>query len=352
MLQERWVNDGRLVIFIPRLNDEPQNQINDDLIDWYDRAMDIADVSTFWCPEDVDLYWFPATVAAGKDDRRVVCGAPLHHPQSGYLLRYAKHNAISVVTTLSDMATKVLDLIGRGAPRIAGEREIPLHVWQTESFQRWYAAQTTAGNELRGARLVWTFNTGPQKKLLLYWALHVSVWVRAEHRIKSNEVVVSRPDISVLAFYQRRPNIDETIIILVREFRSPASTPDGLVHELPSGSGSDGSDARDQAVKEAEEETGLAIDVSRIRSYGSRQLAATVSAHHAHLFAAEITDEELAQLRTAQEEMHGSDDIEQTWTEITTFGDLRRNSIVDWTTLGMISEIILDIAAELYPRTL
>lgn len=129
--------------------------------------------------------------------------------------------------------------------------------------------------------------------MLVYWALHVRIYVRAEERAKSNEVVISRPDISVMALYQRGATIDDTTIVLVREFRSPASTPDGLVPELPGGSAEAEASAVDQAITETEEETGLAIDVRRIREHGSRQLAATMSAHHAHLFAAEITDEEL-----------------------------------------------------------
>jgi len=128
----------------------------------------------------------------------------------------------------------------------------------------------------------------------------------------------------------------------VREFRSPASSPDGLVHELPGGSSTDGGSALDQAIAETEEETGLTIDVERIRSHGSRQLAATMSAHHAHLFAAEITDDELGRLRASLTTPHGVDGTERTWPEITTFGELRRRRLVDWATLGMITEAVLD----------
>ena len=77
---------------------------------------------------------------------------------------------------------------------------------------------------------------GHARQFLLYWALHVRVYVRAEQRVKSNEVVISRPDISVMALYRRGETIDDTTVVLVREFRSPASTSDGLVHELPGGS--------------------------------------------------------------------------------------------------------------------
>jgi hypothetical protein len=81
--------------------------------------------------------------------------------------------------------------------------------------------------------------------------------------------------------------VTQTILVLLgvarAHVRAPASTTDGLVRELPRGSVAE-SDAIHQAVRETEEETGLAIDIQRMRTQGSRQLAATVSAHHAHLF--------------------------------------------------------------------
>ena len=233
----------------------------------------------------------------------------------------------------------------RSAPGRAaapGECEVPLPVWRSGSFQRWYAAQTSAGNTLLGARQVWTFSTGPRQQFLLYWALHVRIYVPAEDRIKSNEVVISRPDTSVVALYKRSATLDDTIVVLVREFRSSASTRDGLVHELPGGSGPAATDAMDQAISEVEEEAGLAIDIQRIRTHGDRQLAGTLSAHHARLFAAEITSDELDRLRTTRSAPHGTGDTERTWTEITTFGEIRKNPLVDWATLGMIAEVLLD----------
>jgi len=278
-----------------------------------------------------------------NDSQRVVHGTPPHLRQSHYLLKYASRHAMFTATTLDSMVSEILDKIGSGARRAAGEREVPLPVWQTDSFQRWYAAQTSAGNTLLGARQVWTFSAGQHKRFLLYWALQVRVYVQHEDRIKANEVVISRPDISVVALYQRGTNIDDTTIVLVREFRSPASTPDGLVHELPGGSGTTEASALDQAARETAEETGLTIDVRRIQDHGSRQVAATVSAHHAHLFAAEISSDELARLRVTQSTPHGAtDDTEQTWTEIATFREIRENRLVDWATLGMIAEVVLD----------
>jgi 8-oxo-dGTP pyrophosphatase MutT (NUDIX family) len=217
-----------------------------------------------------------------------------------------------------------------------GEREVPLDIWDTDSFQRWYRAQVAAGNTLLAARQVWTFGVGA---VPFYWALHVRVHVRVEDRVKSNEVVISRPDISAMLLYQRGPTLDDTTIVLVREFRSPASTPDGFVHELPSGSGTTMGDA----VRETEEETGLVIDAGRVRAYGSRQLAATMSAHHGHLFAAEISGDELARLRALSDPRRNGD-TEQTWPEIATLREIFQAQLVDWSTLGMIAQVVQTMA--------
>jgi hypothetical protein len=339
LLRQRWAGEGRLVVFAA----EPYDLTRDDvaeLADWYDRALGFADVVMLWWPDEEDPQSVPVILAAWNDSQRVVHGVSPGTPHGGALLEYAGRHSLSAVMTPADAVSAALGAIGAGSRRAGGEREVPLPIWRTESFQRWYSAQTSAGNTLAGARQVWTFSVGPGQRSLIYWALHVRVYVSSEDRVKSNEVVISRPDISVMALYQRNASPDDSIVVLIREFRSTASTPDGFVHELPGGSGPE-ADAFDQAVRETEEEIGLALDVRRIRSHGSRQLAATVSAHHAHLFTAEITDDELARLRAGQSRPRGSGDTEMTWTEVTTFGEIRRSRLVDWATLGMIAEAVL-----------
>jgi 8-oxo-dGTP pyrophosphatase MutT (NUDIX family) len=216
---------------------------------------------------------------------------------------------------------------------------VPAEVRDGPAFRRWYAAQRRAGNTLLGARTVWTFRAGPVAAF--YWALHVRVHVAAEDRIKDNEVVISRPDVSAVALYRRGPTSDLTTVVLVREFRSPASTPDAYVHELPGGSAFEESPPLTVAAAEVAEETGLTIEGERFRAHGSRQVAATVSAHHAHLFSAELTGAELARLREAQNLPHGVEaDSERTWVETTTYGEIRRGDLVDWATLGMLAEAL------------
>ena len=63
----------------------------------------------------------------------------------------------------------------------------------------------------------------------------------------------------------------------------------------------------------------------------------------AHLFSAEITNDELARLRATWSVTQGG--TERTRMEITTFGEICSNRLVDWTTLGMIAEAMLDVGA-------
>ncbi|MDL4821283.1 hypothetical protein [Actinomadura opuntiae] len=230
-------------------------------------------------------------------------------------------------------------------PAATGEHGVPVEIWRTPSFQRWYTAQRNAGNALLGVRPVWTAAVPNEPGAVFFWALHVRMRVADEGRVKDNEVVISRPDVSVVALYRPGPSLDETVVVLVREFRSPASTPDGYVHELPGGSspaaGTEATRPLAQAVDEVAEETGLRVDPSRFRAHGSRQVAATVSAHHAHLFSVEITDDELAWLRARRDRPHGVEaDSERTWVEIATYGEIRAARLVDWATLGMLAEAL------------
>jgi 8-oxo-dGTP pyrophosphatase MutT (NUDIX family) len=338
MLRLQWSGDGRLVIALqdsgPARDESPEEKR-------WSRIGAIADVAAYWWPDDTDPR-LEATLAACHDGHPLVYGTSTGVLRAGQAWQGSDHNLASAVTSLSEMAAAILESLDRGAYRAGGERDVPLSIWRTDSFQRWYRAQMAAGNTLLAARLVWTFNIGSKKPVPLFWALHVSMHIGGEDRVKANEVVISRPDISTMTLYRPGPSIDETVVVLIREFRGPASTPDGLVHELPGGSGGEASEL-DQAIMEAEEEVGITIEPRRVRAYGGRQLAGTLSAHQAHLFAAEISDEELSRLRSLQSVPHGNaSDTELTWTEIATFREVRQKRLVDWATIGMIAQVLFD----------
>lgn len=331
-LRRRWRAPGRLVVFVPEHRDRPHGDYAGQ-VEWEERCLHLADEVLFWVPRELTaMPAFTTNVEWGMwhDSGRAVFGAPPGAPKNGYLLHYAAKYQVPTATTLGATVALALGRIGPGAPRTGGERAVPLLIWRTPTFQQWYAAQRGAGNELRGARVV--YRSG------LHWSLHVEVHVAAEDRVKANEVVYSRPDISAVVLYRPGAALDDTAVVLVREFRSPAATADGFVHELPGGSGP--GDPPDTAAAEVAEETGLALEAARLRAHGARQLNATLTAHRAHLFSAELTEAELAALRAAPGPHGLVEEGERTYVEIATFGEIRRARLVDWANLGLITEAL------------
>lgn len=311
-------------------------------VEWEWHALSLADQILFWVPRELGRLpgfttnvEFGAWAASGK----VAFGAPPHAPKNRYLIRCARQHDVPTEQTLRDTVNVALVRLNDGAPRRGGEREVPLFVWNTASFQRWYTAQRSAGNTLASARLQWTYRVGPTRGAVFYWALQVSINITAENRVKS-EVVISRPDLATVALYYPADSLDDTIVVLVREARAAATTSDAFIHELPGGA-AELCDPRHQAAAELAEETGLALDPDRLRSHGSRQLAGTSLAHHAHLYSARISADELDQLRQHADTAHGnSAETELTWLEFRTFARLRTDTDVDWATLGMVTQAL------------
>lgn len=224
------------------------------------------------------------------------------------------------------------------AAREAAAAGVPADLARTPSFRRWHQAQCDAGNRLESAQVLWSFRA--EDGVADFWALRVAVHVGAEDRVKANEVVVSRPDASVVALYRPAATLDETVVVLVREFRSAGRTRDGFIRELPGGSGPS-DDPAVTAAAELDQEAGFAIDTGRLRDHGSRQAVAAQSTHHVHLYSAQITAAELTRLR-AQTGAQGAGGSERTWIEVATFGEIRRDRLVDWATLGQLAQTLLD----------
>lgn len=231
--------------------------------------------------------------------------------------------------------------LGNGALRKGAERSIPLHVWQSQAFQSWYAAQRELGNELRGAKLEWTFRVGPNRAIVLMWALHVNVYVANEDREKSNEVILSRTDLASAVLYYPGARLEETQIVLVREFRSPVRNSLGFDYGLPGGSSFRANlDIKAVITAEIRQETGLEITARRLREISSRQPVATLSTHHDILFAAEITANELGRFRDAPTALGNASESERTYPLIMTYAEILQSPAIDWATIGKITQAL------------
>jgi 8-oxo-dGTP pyrophosphatase MutT (NUDIX family) len=168
--------------------------------------------------------------------------------------------------------------------------------------------------------------------------VRVDVHVAAEGRNKKNEVVLARPDVAAVVLVHKDPqDPGKTLVGLVREFRSAVSTADGYVREPAGGSSFDPEvPIAHVALDEVREETGLVLAPARLRPLGARQVAATLLSHHAHVWVADLTADEVAKLRAEAGVVHGADDCERTWVELWTVDELRRRPVLDWASLGMV----------------
>jgi len=335
------------VVFDP-MNPNFDEADYDSQVGWEQDAMNMADVILFWVHRDMKL--MPAlttNVEFGMNLKqgKVVLGYPPESEKMRYLHHMADKHGVPVLDTLEKTVEKAVEMIGQGALRTGGEREIPLGIWKKPAFQEWLQAQKSAGNRLDGAEVVWTFRVGEKKDRLFLWAIHVDVYIESEDRHKINEIVIMRPHISAIVAYcwpsvrivgtDVRDNIE---VAIVKEFRSPASIGDCFIREVPGGSSLKlGIDPADNAVHEFEEETGVSLQADRLEFQGVRQIAGTLSTHHAHVYSVALTIPEMATMKREIGKMHGVvEDTEQTYVEVYTVAALLKEPLTDWATLGMI----------------
>lgn len=341
------------IIFVPEGRDGKFKMDYDDQIAWEEKYLNIADVIMFWVPRDISpdskgnpkMAAFTTNVEFGAwvDSGKIVWGAPPKSDKNTYLQHYAEEYKVPCSTTLAATLDDALEMLEDGAEREGGERFVPFFLWKQPSFQAWYQAQIGAGNRLEEARLLYTFRPS-YKSFVFLWVLKAKMYVASEDRFKENEFVLSRPDISSICLYNLPDGADKIFdheIVIVKEFRTPSSSEDGFVRELPSGSAPTDKNPEDTAIEELHEETGFMLESKRLKYHGARQLAGTFSAHQAHLYSAEIDQKEMEWFRSQKDIAHGKEeDTERTFVEVYNVQELLNEEIVDWTTLGMILSVI------------
>lgn len=340
------------VVFVPEDRSGKFKHSYDDQVEWEEKYLNVADCIVFWVPRDLEpdskgypkMAAFTTNVEFGtwQDSGKIVFGAPPKATKNGYLKYYADKYNVPMSETLVDTLDDAMEMLGDGAEREGGERYVPLFIWKQDSFQNWYKAQTEAGNRLEEARLL--FNFRPRyKNFVFLWVLHAKVYVKTEDRVKDNEFVLARPDISTVCLWYdpTGDSLWDIKVVLIKEFRTPAATDDGFIRELPGGSAPKSNNPEETAAEEVHEETGFYLDPSRLKSQGARRLVGTLSSHKAHLYSAEITDKELEWFLSQDGIVHGKEeDTERTFIEVHSVKELIENNLVDWTTLGMILQVL------------
>ncbi|TRO55589.1 NUDIX hydrolase [Candidatus Bathyarchaeota archaeon] len=326
------------------------NFAHNEQIQWETTCLEMSDCIVFWVPRELGT--MPALTTndewgTWKKTGKVVFGCPPTAPKTRYQKHFAEKLSVPTADTLAGTLKNAVDMVSQGAERTKGERNIPLMIWNTKAFQSWYDSHKTVGNYLDGAKVLWSFRAGPNKKFVFAYTIHVKVYVADEDRCKVNEFVFFRTDISCVVLYHKASNLRESEVVLIKEFRSPVRNEDGFVYEVAGGSSfKEGQDPVQVASDEVFEETGIRIAPGRFRCFKSRQIAATVSSHHAYMYAAEITEEELAYAKKAEAEnkMFGNNvtDSEQTYVRVVTIDDVLEHRVpIDWSMVGMILRAIV-----------
>jgi len=344
------------VVFAPIYRGKPTVPFDyDKQVEWEKKWLNASDLIVFWVPRDLKkLPGFTTNVEYGMWLRsgKVLLGSPEDADKMQYLEWWADQEGVPNYHDLDELLEAAVKRLGEGSMRAGGEREVPLHLWVKPEFQTWLSLQKAQGNRLDGAQVVWTFRVGKNKETAFLWALHVDVWIASEKRSKTNEVAIFRPDISSIVVYCRPPNrtgwdwLLDTEIVLVDEFRSPVANNLGMVREVPGGSSTKpGIEPGTLAAKELEEETGLAISEDRFKFVGLRQVASTLSAHRAHVFAVELTQDEMLTLRWGDSAHGNHDESEYTFTRVMSVVELLGEQSMDWSNLGMFLQALLTAPA-------
>jgi 8-oxo-dGTP pyrophosphatase MutT (NUDIX family) len=330
---ERAGYDG--VVFVPEFRDWKVVDDYQGQVEWEKMCLEMADVILAWVPRCLEtMPAFTTNVEFGTwlDSGKIVYGRPDDSPKNDYL-DWLYHDRLlgTPFNSIDAIVDHVVKRIGGGAERSHGERKIPIHIYKSQPFFRWWADQTVAGNRIVDATV--RFQDAVNGKHFAH-ILGVKMWVAAEQRLKENEFVFSRLDtVAVAAFYF--PYQDEAEVVLVREYRVPARG-NGYVMELPGGSAPHGETSGELAANEFFEETGLRLSEDRFRLLDFRQMNGTLTSHSCDLYGVVLDVLEVEQLKAMKQPQGKAADTERTWVEVCPVSEIKEYATMDWANYGMI----------------
>jgi hypothetical protein len=116
-----------------------------------------ADLITFWVPRELGrMPAFTTNVEFGEDydGCRCLYGRPADAPKNRYLdVRWNAVAGQAPLDSLADLLAESVRILGDGALRAGAEREVPLGVWRSPAFRRWYDALLADGRTLQAFHL-------------------------------------------------------------------------------------------------------------------------------------------------------------------------------------------------------
>jgi 8-oxo-dGTP pyrophosphatase MutT (NUDIX family) len=327
------------VVFVPEQRPGGPECSYEQQIEWEEQYLNWTDCILFWVPRDMEnLPGLTTNIEWGvwHDSGKVVLGTPAGAVHTRYLRYYADKFNVRQHVFLKTTVEEAVKMVGDGAIRNDGERQIPLMIWLHAEFQRWYIKQLQAGNKIERARVKWS-HWFKDRTYLFAYGIEMDMFVEAENRVHIGEQLIVRPDISTVLLYSHNgPDLMNDTIVMIRSFRPCVNNEKVAVVELPGGSSDEHMSAKALAVKELLEETGLKIDPDRMDFMGERQLVATWSAHKSALFCASITPVELTALKYDHRAHGVHSESEHTFIEVMYVREICDSRSVDWSTLGQV----------------
>lgn len=314
----------------------------DGQIDWEIAGRRRADAVAFWVDRRVSEGFpgFTTNVEFGEDvhSKRTFYGRPEDSERNKYLDGVCMRAGIKIHSDLKNLLEEIVTHIGEGSERVGGESDVPLVAWRFEPVRNWLDSLKAAGHSVERAETPVILKSYGRKPSVM--ALKASIAVKGEDRVKDNEFVIARADISSVAAYSKLPNGDFEIV-LVKEFRTAVNNSEGFVYELVSGSSSDSSKSpMEAAIEELFEEAGIAAAEDRLEFVSSRQLFATLSSCKSHLFKIELSEDEMDSLKNASRtggKLGLTELGEVVHPVVVKLSEISRLP-VDYSTLGMIRE--------------
>lgn len=191
-IEEAWSGPGTLTVFVPEArNWQP---LKYDHHQWEDHWLSIADVICFWVPRDMQrLPGMNTNIEFGRWEKsgRFIFGAPPDAVSVDYLRECAAREGAAVADSIEQTVAACMAMIGPGALRSGGHRDVPLLLWRAPAFQLWLETRAAHGKSLRGGRLLWVHDIrpgiGPQ-----YWAFRAEL--SEFDGEQTTTAVVVRPD--------------------------------------------------------------------------------------------------------------------------------------------------------------
>lgn len=159
-----------------------------------------ADLIVFWVPRELSrMPAFTTNIEFGEDydSCRCLYGRPAGSPKNRYLdVRWQEVSGGVPHTSLRDLLTEGVDLVGKGALRRGAERDVPIGIWRSPAFTSWYDALRASGHVLRAFRLRYALPLGKRHPAspVLGFLTEAALARAGEDRVPASALFLAQPE--------------------------------------------------------------------------------------------------------------------------------------------------------------